>query len=84
MKRILLFLALLPVLAVPAFAVTVYNSDGSIHYTDESTVPGAVTTAASEFLTKPFEEYSVTEGFLLLFLILAFCWILWKIIKGVL
>ena len=36
------------------------------------------------FLTKPFEQYSVTEGFLLLFLILAFCWILWKIIKGVL
>ncbi len=84
MKRILLSLALLPVLAVPAFAVTVYNSDGSIRYTDESTVPGAVTTAASEFLTKPFEEYSVTEGFLLLFLILAFCWILWRIIKGVL
>lgn len=27
---------------------------------------------------------SATEGFLLLFLILAFCWILWKIIKGVL
>ena len=37
----------------------------------------------SEFLTKPFEEYTVTEGFLLLFLILAFCWIIWKIIKGV-
>lgn len=84
MKRILLSLALLPVLAVPAFAVTVYNSDGSIRYSDESTVAGAVTTAASEFLTKPFEEYSVTEGFLLLFLILAFCWIVWKIIKGVL
>lgn len=30
----------------------------------------------SEFLTKPFEEYTVTEGFLLLFLILAFCWII--------
>ena len=85
MKRILISLALLPVLAVPAFAVTVYNSDGTIRYTDESTtVPGAVTTAASEFLTKPFEEYSVTEGFLLLFLILAFCWIVWKIIKEVL
>ena len=84
MKRILLSLALLPVLAVPAFAVTVYNSDGSIRYTDKSTAPDAVTTAASEFLTKPFEEYSVTEGFLLLFLILAFCWILWRIIKGVL
>lgn len=35
------------------------------------------------FLTKPFEQYSVTEGFLLLFLILVFCWVVWKIIKEV-
>ena len=35
------------------------------------------------FSTKPFEQYSVTEGFLLLFLILAFCWAVWKIIKEV-
>lgn len=35
------------------------------------------------FLTKSFEQYSVTEGFLLLFLILAFCWVVWKIIKEV-
>lgn len=37
----------------------------------------------NEFFTKPFESYSVTEGFLLLFLILAFCWAVWKIIKEV-
>lgn len=37
----------------------------------------------SEFLTKPFEEYTVTEGFLLLFLLLGVCVFLWKIIKGV-
>ena len=35
------------------------------------------------FLTKPFEQYNVTEGFLLLFLILAFCWGVWTIIKEV-
>ena len=37
----------------------------------------------AEFLYKPFEEYTVTEGFLLLFLILAFCYVIWKIVKGV-
>lgn len=51
--------------------VTVYNADGSIAYT------------ASEFLYKAFEEYTVTEGFLLLFLLIIFCWILWRFIKGV-
>lgn len=51
--------------------VTVYNADGSIAYT------------ASEFLYKAFEEYTVTEGFLLLFLLIIFCWILWQIIRGV-
>ena len=37
----------------------------------------------NEFLTKPFVEYSVTEGFLLLFLLLGVCVFLWKIIKEV-
>lgn len=37
----------------------------------------------NEFLYKPFEEYTVTEGFLLLFLILFFCVICWKIIEEV-
>ncbi len=51
--------------------VTVYNSDGTVAY------------AASEFLYKAFEEYTVTEGFLLLFLIIGFCLLLWKIIERV-
>ena len=37
---------------------------------------------SSLFLTKPFESYTVTEGFCLLFLLLGFCWCVWKIIKG--
>lgn len=37
----------------------------------------------SEFLYKAFEDYTVVEGFLLLFLILFFICVLWKIIKGV-
>lgn len=28
------------------------------------------------------ESYTVTEGFCLLFLLLGFCWCVWKIIKG--
>lgn len=36
-----------------------------------------------EFLTKPFEQYTVTEGFLLLFLILFFCVVVWKLVMGV-
>lgn len=83
MKKILLFLFLLPVLVVPAFAVTVYNADGTIRYTDDADPAAAVSGAVSEFLTKPFEQYTVTEGFLLLFLLLGVCVFLWKIIKGV-
>lgn len=83
MKKLLFSLALLPVLTVSASAVTVFNSDGSLRYSDDPSGAAAVSSAASEFLTKPFEQYSVTEGFLLLFLILAFCWIIWKMIKGV-
>lgn len=78
---ILLFLLLLPVLTVPAFAVTVYNADGTVRYSDD--VASAVSGVVSEFLTKPFEQYTVTEGFLLLFLLLGVCVFLWKIIKGV-
>ena len=37
---------------------------------------------SSLFFEKPFAEYTVTEGCLLLFLVLGFCWIVWKIIKG--
>ena len=37
----------------------------------------------SLFLQKPFEEYTVTEGYLLLFLVLGFCMLVWKLVKGV-
>ena len=89
MKKFLFILALLLVLVVPAHAlepITVYNADGTVLYTEDPAVMAstdAASTATSEFLTKPFEQYSVTEGFLLLFLILAFCWVVWKIIKEV-
>ena len=69
---------------------TIYNSDGTIRYTDDpalladpSLFAAADETDSSLFLSKSFDEYTVTEGFLLLFLALAFCWALWKIIKGV-
>lgn len=71
---------------------TIYNSDGTIRYTNDPAllageIPVTLPYTASQddnlFLTKPFDEYTVTEGFLLLFLVLAFCWVLWKIIKGV-
>ena len=68
MKKILFSLFLLPALTVPAFAETVYNADGTVRYTDGAA--SAVSGVVSEFLTKPFEQYSVTEGFLLLFLLL--------------
>lgn len=72
-------------LIVPAHAaslevdppVTVYDQEGNIVYSNEIETP-------SEFLYKEFEEYTVTEGFLLLFLILAFCALLWNVVKGVL
>lgn len=63
MKKFLFSLALLSVLTVPAFAVTVFNSDGSLRYSDDPSVTATVNGAVSEFLTKPFEEYTVTEGF---------------------
>ena len=69
---------------------TIYNSDGTIRYTDDpalladpSLFAAADETDGSLFLSKSFDEYTVTEGFLLLFLVLAFCWLVWKIIKGV-
>lgn len=69
---------------------TIYNSDGTLRYTDDpALLADPSLSAAAEaadnglFLSKSFDEYTVTEGFLLLFLILGFCWVLWKIIKGV-
>ena len=69
---------------------TIYNADGTLRYTDdpELLADPSLFAAADEadnglFLSKSFDEYTVTEGFLLLFLILGFCWALWKIIKGV-
>ena len=70
-------------LIVPAHAsysedppVTVYDENGDVLYSNEIE-------PQSEFLYKSFEEYTVTEGFLLLFLILAFCALLWRIVRGV-
>ena len=81
----------------PTDPITVRDEDGNIIYQDDGTVaddPNAEepieepeeepTEETGQFLTKLFEEYTVTEGFLLLFLILGFCLVIWKIIKGVL
>ncbi len=69
---------------------TIYNADGTLRYTDNPALLTGVRPAAlpaeadsSLFFEKPFAEYTVTEGFLLLFLILGFCLFIWKIIKGV-
>lgn len=70
-------------LVVPAHAtapevdppVTVYDEEGNVVYSNEIETQ-------SEFLYKSFEEYTVTEGFLLLFLILAFCVLLFCIVRG--
>lgn len=69
---------------------TIYNADGTLQYTDDPALlagerPAALPAEAdsSLFFEKPFAEYTVTEGCLLLFLILGFCWVVWKIIKGV-
>lgn len=69
---------------------TIYNSDGTIRYTDDPALladPSLFAAAEAVdnglFLSKSFDEYTVTEGFLLLFLILGFCLFIWKIIKGV-
>ena len=83
---------------LPTDPITVRDEDGNIIYQDDGTVtddPTAEepveepveetpTEGAGQFLTKLFEEYTVTEGFLLLFLILGFCLVVWKIVKGVL
>ena len=79
----------------PTDPITVRDEDGNIIYQDDGTVmddptgeePAAedeTSTEAGQFLTKSFEAYTVTEGFLLLFLILGFCLVVWKIVKGVL
>lgn len=69
---------------------TIYNADGTLRYTDDPALLAdpslfAAAEAADDglFLSKSFDEYTVTEGFLLLFLILGFCLLIWKIIKGV-
>ena len=72
---------------------TIYDTDGSILYTDgpalldgddiaPATLPYTVD-SAELFLTKPFDTYTVTEGFLLLGLVLGFILLLWKLVKGV-
>ena len=72
---------------------TTYDTDGSILYTDDpallnggdispATLPYTVD-SAELFLTKPFDTYTVTEGFLLLGLVLGFILLLWKLVKGV-
>lgn len=69
---------------------TIYNADGTLRYTDDPELLAdpslfAAAEAADNglFLSRSFDEYTVTEGFLLLFLILGFCLLIWKIIKGV-
>lgn len=74
-------------------STTIYDTDGSILYTDDPalldgddiapvTLPYTVD-SAELFLTKPFDTYTVTEGFLLLGLVLGFILLLWKLVKGV-
>ena len=73
-------------LILPAHAIspeemepfTVYDEEGNVIHSDAA----APEETSSLFLTKPFESYTVTEGFCLLFLLLGFCWCVWKIIKG--
>lgn len=72
---------------------TIYDTDGSILYTDDpALLSGDNVTAAvlpqtvdagSLFLTKPFAEYTVTEGFLLLGFVMGFILLLWRLVKGV-
>ena len=71
---------------------TIYDTDGSILYTDDPALQGLVKntpaphdaeTDTGLFLTKPFDEYTVTEGMLLLFLVLGFILVLWRLVKGV-
>lgn len=74
---VLLWTLPLTAYAQPLEPLTVYDETGEVIYTEDAS-------DTSLFLQKPFQEYTVTEGFLLLFLLLAFCWAIWKIIKGVL
>lgn len=70
---------------------TIYDTDGSILYTDDPALVDMVkaTTLPQEetdpglFFSKPFDEYTVTEGMLLLFLVLGFMLMLWHFVKGV-
>lgn len=71
---------------------TIYDTDGSILYTDDPALQGLVKntpvphdaeTDTGLFLSKPFDEYTVTEGMLLLFLVLGFMFMLWYFVKGV-
>ena len=65
--------------------------DGSILYTDDPALADQIKTTALPqettdpglFLSKPFDEYTVTEGMLLLFLVLGFMFMLWYFVKGV-
>ena len=67
------------------------DTDGSILYTDDPALADQIkttalpqeTTAPGLFLSKPFDEYTVTEGMLLLFLVLGFMFMLWHFVKGV-
>lgn len=70
---------------------TIYDTDGSILYTDDPALIGQIkaTTLPQEetdtglFLSKPLDEYTVTEGMLLLLLVLGFMLMLWHFVKGV-
>ena len=70
---------------------TIYDTDGSILYTDDPALIGQIKATALPqeepdpglFLSKPFEDYTVTEGMLLLFLVLGFMLMLWHFVKGV-
>lgn len=65
---------------------TIYDTDGSILYTADQIKTTALpqeTTDPGLFLSKPFDEYTVTEGMLLLFLVLGFILVLWRLVKGV-
>lgn len=69
---------------------TIYDMDGSVLYTDDPSIEEGnpqiytVDEDTSLFFSKPFSDYTVTEGMLLLFLILGFISILWYFAKGVL
>lgn len=87
MRHISLVLSLVVLvlaLVVPAHAaapeedppVTIYDEQGNIIYSNEIMLQ-------SEFLYKPFQEYTVVEGFLLLFLVVGFGVLIWHVVRGV-